>query len=510
MLIAAGAALCFFPLISLRLVAPSIVAAVVIIGLRSRPRHAVALAVLATIAAIFGTSVLLQVVPLWWLLGAVIVLLWRRSAATVALAIAAILLAWTSWRWPDAALVALAYGFPVVLVLSGAWLLRPWRWRAPKVWIAAVVIIAAAAALASTPPLPSRDDFYEFRGEIPSPGTLLRVSAYSGAAPQGATALRLLYATTRADDSAAVASAVASLPEESNATVLAWQHGTIGVARSCAPSLSENALTPEAIPAIEEVTERGWSVVATDYPGQGTAGRFPYLIGQGEGRATLDAVRAIRQLDEVPDAGKNMLWGHSQGGHATLFADQISADYAPELEISGVAALSAAADPRLLAEGILGGETNSLGTVIGSYVLVPYAAEYPDVRLRDYVHPVALSATRAAARRCADDKTMLVSLLATAALETRGSLVDVDLDTSAIGQRLRDNTASAKGTAPLFLGQGVEDEVVPIAGQAQTAQRFRESGRVVIEKEYPGRSHMGVIAPDSPLLADLLKWADSL
>ncbi|MDN6200132.1 alpha/beta fold hydrolase [Corynebacterium flavescens] len=246
------------------------------------------------------------------------------------------------------------------------------------------------------------------------------------------------------------------------------------------------------------MVSRGWNVVATDYPGQGTEGRFPYLIGQGEGRAALDSLRALRQLDQVPDEGKNMLWGHSQGGHATLFADQIAADYVPELEISGVAALSAAADPQLLAERILGTGANALGTMVGSFVLVPYAAEYPDVRLKDYMIPVATPLLRAAAQRCTDDKTILVSLLTTAALETRGALVTADLNNSALGQRLRENTASGAGTAPLFLGQGVEDEVVPIAGQAEMAQRARLSGRAVPEKDYPGRSHMGVIAADWP------------
>ncbi|MGO2612372.1 lipase family protein [Corynebacterium flavescens] len=399
----------------------------------------------------------------------------------------------------------------MTLVTTGVWVWRPWRWRRPRfprVALGIVVSIAAIGAVAATPQWRSTS-FYEFHGEIPAAGTLLRVSSYPGTAPAGSTALRLLYATTRADGSPAVASAVAAIPDNAGSTAVAWQHGTTGVAQACAPSLRDNALKPEAIPAIAEMVSRGWNVVATDYPGQGTEGRFPYLIGQGEGRAALDSLRALRQLDQVPDGGKNMLWGHSQGGHATLFADQIAADYAPELEISGVAALSAAADPQLLAERILGTGANALGTMVGSFVLVPYAAEYPDVRLKDYMIPVATPLLRAAAQRCTDDKTILVSLLTTAALKTRGALVTADLNNSALGQRLRENTASGAGTAPLFLGQGVEDEVVPIAGQAEMAQRARLSGRAVTEKDYPGRSHMGVIAADSPLITDLLDWADA-
>ncbi|MGP5576944.1 hypothetical protein [Corynebacterium flavescens] len=60
------------------------------------------------------------------------------------------------------------------------------------------------------------------------------MSSYPGTAPAGSTALRLLYATTRADGSPAVASAVAAIPDNAGSTAVAWQHGTTGVAQACA------------------------------------------------------------------------------------------------------------------------------------------------------------------------------------------------------------------------------------------------------------------------------------
>jgi len=38
------------------------------------------------------------------------------------------------------------------------------------------------------------------------------------------------------------------------------------------------------------------TVVFTDYPGLGTPGPHPYLVGESEGRAVLDSIRATRQL----------------------------------------------------------------------------------------------------------------------------------------------------------------------------------------------------------------------
>ena len=186
------------------------------------------------------------------------------------------------------------------------------------------------------------DDFYTWTSPVPTqPGELLRVAAYDGEAPAGATGLRILYSTTRADGSAAVASAVvarptAAAPSGGGRTLLAWQHGTTGVARSCAPSLRANALSEHAIPGISRMIDRGWAIVATDYPGMGTAGRYPYLIGVGEGQATLDGLRALCQVDDAHASNRVMLWGHSQGGHATLWAAQIAADYAPDLDVGAL------------------------------------------------------------------------------------------------------------------------------------------------------------------------------
>jgi Secretory lipase len=49
-----------------------------------------------------------------------------------------------------------------------------------------------------------------------------------------------------------------------------------------------------------EMLSRGYIVVATDHPGLGTDGIHPYLIGESEGQAELDSVRAARDL---PNSG---------------------------------------------------------------------------------------------------------------------------------------------------------------------------------------------------------------
>jgi hypothetical protein len=58
----------------------------------------------------------------------------------------------------------------------------------------------------------------------------------------------------------------------------------------------------------------------------------------------LDAARAAQQLPGVGAGGRVLLAGHSEGGHAPLWAAELAASYAPQLQVAGVAALAPGAD----------------------------------------------------------------------------------------------------------------------------------------------------------------------
>ena len=49
-----------------------------------------------------------------------------------------------------------------------------------------------------------------------------------------------------------------------------------------------------------------------------------YLVGAAEGRDLLNSVRAVRELNHAGAGARFALWGHSQGGHAVLFAAQMA------------------------------------------------------------------------------------------------------------------------------------------------------------------------------------------
>src|SRR3546814_14697442 len=96
--------------------------------------------------------------------------------------------------------------------------------------------------------------------------------------------------------------------------VIAWTHGTWGVAEKCAPSISPDFFT--ATPMVEAMIARGYVVVAPDYPGLGGAMPHPYLVGGATAHSVPDAVRAASGISAAAAGPRFAVWGESQGGPA--------------------------------------------------------------------------------------------------------------------------------------------------------------------------------------------------
>lgn len=113
--------------------------------------------------------------------------------------------------------------------------------------------------------------------------------------------------------------------------LVAWAHGTLGVADSCAPSWMGHK--PRDATYINRWLEQGFAVVATDYQGLGGPGPHAYLIWEAEGRSVLDAVRATRRAYQGKLANKVFITGQSQGSGAALGATRIAPSYAPDVPL---------------------------------------------------------------------------------------------------------------------------------------------------------------------------------
>ena len=209
------------------------------------------------------------------------------------------------------------------------------------------LILATLCMFAEAGVANAQTDFYRApRSEAAgAPGTLVRQEVIDGA-PLGATAYRVLYRSSGLDNKPILVSGVVIVPPgdppPGGRPIVAWAHPTSGIVPRCAPSLA--IFLFEQIQGLRSFVRDGYVVAATDYPGLGTEGPHPYLVGTSEARAVIDSVRVAGSLPGADGGKKFVVWGHSQGGHAALFTGIIAKTYAPELDLLGVAAAAPATD----------------------------------------------------------------------------------------------------------------------------------------------------------------------
>jgi acetyl esterase/lipase len=201
----------------------------------------------------------------------------------------------------------------------------------------------------------------------------------------------------------------------------------------------------------------------------------------------VDAVRAARALPEAAAGPQFALWGHSQGGHAALFAGQLAAVYAPELELVGVAVAAPATDPAATLKVDIGSGT---GRIITSYALWSWSRVY-GVSLDGVVGARAMPVMERIAADCAESlgEMLRVSFDATALKE------DFLVGDPATAEPWRDllliNTPGREPIhAPLFIAQGDVDHIVPPAVTTAFADAMRRRGQSVSMVILPATGHL--------------------
>lgn len=207
-----------------------------------------------------------------------------------------------------------------------------------------------------------------------APGTLISATPVSDA-PSGAQAWRISYASTSDTGQPITLTGMVIAPREAiparPRTVLAWAHGTWGVASNCVPE--NDAAYFNATPGLSEAIRRGHVVVAADYPGLGTSMPHPYLVGRSAAHAVLDAVRAARGIPGAAAGSRFAVWGESQGGHAALWTGQLARSYAPDLTLVGVAA---AAPPTDLVQNLTAGGDPSVRAFLTAFTAYSWSQHF--------------------------------------------------------------------------------------------------------------------------------------
>ena len=368
----------------------------------------------------------------------------------------------------------------------------------------ATLLASGPAQAAHAPaPDPSQGDggvsaFYTWTTEVPDgPGQMLRTEPLDPALGLGMASeqFRILYSSTDGMDGKkqVVVSGAYFVPKGTAPAggwpLVAWAHGTTGIADTCAPSWNKRSERDASY--LNAWLDQGYAIVATDYQGLGTPGPHPYLAVRPEAYSVLDSVRAV--LKGFPGvANKIVIIGQSQGGQAAFATAGIAPAYAPELHI-------------------LGGVATGV-PFLGPAVLRPPANPTPP----DQADPTVAYSLYIGIMIQQGDPGKAADQLVTA----RALPLLEEARTACVGRLFRDvlHAGLNRGNAlmpgyvgsfaavlpsmeystvhlamPLFVGTGEQDRDVPPAGQLALVRNACAEGSVVEAHLYTGLNHGGTV-----------------
>ena len=363
----------------------------------------------------------------------------------------------------------------------------------------ALAFLATLAALS----LPSAG----FAAGDPKPGTIVDAEPMTLAPNLNAVATgkRITYRSTDPSGNSILVSGAVLTPRpqilrahpENAGRTVAWGHGTMGLADQCAPSRTDHLDLPDfddySATAAGYLNE-GWTVAATDYPGLGTPGLHPYVVGESEGRSIIDSVRAARRLN--PDlSAKWVVSGHSQGGQAAIFAGELADTYGAGLQLRGTVALAPASNLDVVTPALA-------GTPLQGYLVM---AIYGLAALDPSTDPEAILAQPALDRAGVLDTGCFGEVHAAFAdLTADELLVGGQLSAALVAKFAANNPGQVAGDSPVLLVQGTDDDTIPADLTQYLHSQLCAFEQPVELMEYPGAGHVDVLATSQSDVIDYI------
>jgi len=373
----------------------------------------------------------------------------------------------------------------------------------------ALLAVLPAAAGAATP-----SSFYTPPSHLPGSGHggIIRSKPLSSpAAIAGGRNTLVLYRSVGIDGKPVAVSGTVTVPKgtppKGGWPIVTWAHGTTGIADQCAPSTDDGSQplhsnTTYVASVMEGWLKAGYAIARTDYEGLGTPGVHPYLIGTSAAHSVLDAARAARALDKsISD--KVIIAGHSQGGHAALWAAALAPSYTRDLDVRGTVAYAPASQleqqtPLLSALTQPGGFSGLVAMILRGVQV-----QDPGLDVNAVLSEKALPLYPETDTECLSDldKPDSFGSVAPSELVRPGadlSLVLADLD--------RNDPAHLTIKTPVHVEQGEADTTVFPTFTQSTVSMLHANGAPIDEKTYPGVDHGGIVTAAK---ADAAAWIKS-
>jgi len=330
------------------------------------------------------------------------------------------------------------------------------------------------------------------------PGELLGKEAFAGyALPKGATAVRILYHSLDATGQDVATSGVVLVPAGTAPPkgwpVIAWAHGTSGVARLCAPSAMKDVYY--GAEGLMPMVAAGFAVVASDYHGLGTAGPHQYVNKIAQARDVVYSIPAARAA--VSSLGsKWVVDGHSQGGLAAWGVAEAEHDLKDPDYLGAVSVAGVAREVDFFSHL---SDTPGVGFYL-AFMAAGIHARYPEFNPRDLLSDSVLEHYEDVTT-----KGCFYYGYATYAALPSGTLLRPKWEKSAWIHRFFEDNAVGNTPigGPLFVIAGEADQTVPITGVRAAVKLMCTAKQLVTFRSYPGLDHDPTMEKSTP---DQLTW----
>ena len=361
---------------------------------------------------------------------------------------------------------------------------------------ALIGLVLAGPAPAAQTKGPAGKDFYDPPRKLPvSHGKLIWQRRAKGLAKiDGAASNTLVLYTSKTPrgKTAAVSGSVSipkGKPPKNGWPVISYGHGTTGNADSCAPTrIAKGSPVAGYVnyvdPQLEDWVDAGYAVVRTDYQGLGTPGPHPYLVGAASGRSMLDIVSAAEQVEHrIGD--RFLLAGHSQGGHAALFAAGEAARYVRKLDLRGTVSYAPAShlveQAKLLP---IFDQPNPLSALV-AMILDGARTESSQIVVAQLLADEALALFPQVEKKC---------LLQLGRPDSFGGIPPAEMvrdgaDPAPLYDVLADQNPDVKTKPPILLAQGSDDTTAFKPFTDMLADELEAAGNDLAYKVYDGVDH---------------------
>jgi pimeloyl-ACP methyl ester carboxylesterase len=308
------------------------------------------------------------------------------------------------------------------------------------------------------------------------------------------TQTRILYSSTDGVDGAspvAVSGVVfipKGIPPAGGWPIVAWAHGTVGIADICAPSWAGRSYRD--IEYLNRWLTEGFAIVATDYQGLGTPGPHPYLKTRPAAYSVLDSIRAVLAGD-FGLSNKIIIVGQSQGGGAAFATAAFAPSYAPELNVRGSVATGVPYLSQKRLSKPPSSDPNKVDPAIAYLLYLGLTLQQTDRNLlaADMFTPKALPVFELARTGCISSLERNV----VAAELTAATTLLPGFRNAAASVLASFTYPTLKLAQPIFIGTGAEDKDVATEDQLLLVKDACEAGTTIEARLYSGLDHSATV-----------------